>query len=643
MKKIYLFVGLWAALVSVKAQNVATFENIQLEPGSWWNGSDGSEGFTSGDFWFPNNYNAEWASWSGFSVSNMKDSVTSGYTNQYSAITAEGAGHSTNYATVYFSGELNMEFQDPLQLNGFYVTNATYPYLSMKNGDSFSKKFGGADGTDPDYFKLKISGIDIYGNETGEVEFYLADFTSEDSANDYIVNGWKWVDLSSLGVITSLKFALESTDVGAWGMNTPAYFCVDNFNATAPDMPQPIAEAGMEDLNLTAESFYNGSDGAGSFNSGGFTFKNDYNADWGSWSGFAASTVADNQTAGWSNQYSAIPGSGVMQSEAYAVSYVTGYSEIEFSEAMVSGFYITNATYPYFSMKDGDDFSKKFGGADGTDPDWFKVTIAGISNQGDTTGTIDYYLADFRFENNGEDYIQDSWEWVDVSELGSITKLRFSLSSSDNGDWGMNTPAYFCIDWLNHQDVAPMVKNPVTTINEPSYPDNVYYVSLDSVFTDPDNSDSKMIIKLENIDNPDLILGSIVVAGKPGEEETKLSLEITPEMIGSANITISATSNGKTVYHKFEMVVSVPVSSDIFTEREINVYPNPVHDYFFVELPDKATQILLFSSSGRIIYQEAVSGKLKVRISELQNSSPGIYFLKIKTANSFFTEKIVKW
>ncbi len=200
MKKFYLFVGFWAALVSANAQNVATFENIQLETGSWWNGSDGSGGFSSGGFYFPNEYNADWASWSGFSVSNMRDSVTAGWDNQYSAITAEGVNHSENYAVSLSSGELNMQLSDPAQLNGFYVTNATYPYLAMKNGDSFSKKFGGVDGTDPDFYKLIISGTDMYGNKTDSVEFYLADFTSTDSTKDYIVNTWKWVDLSSLGL-----------------------------------------------------------------------------------------------------------------------------------------------------------------------------------------------------------------------------------------------------------------------------------------------------------------------------------------------------------------------------------------------------------------------------------------------------------
>jgi len=61
------------------------------------------------------------------------------------------------------------------------------------------------------------------------VEFYLADFQFTDNAFDYILDGWTWVDLSSLGsAVKTLEFALSSSDTGMWGMNTPAYFALDN-------------------------------------------------------------------------------------------------------------------------------------------------------------------------------------------------------------------------------------------------------------------------------------------------------------------------------------------------------------------------------------------------------------------------------
>ncbi len=232
MRKIYLLAGMWAALFSAKAQEVATFEEIELQSGSFYNGSDGAGGFESGGIWFPNSYNADWSSWSGFSVSNMKDTVTAGYENQYSSITSVGADSSENYAVVYHPGELSLQFDNAAKVEGFYVTNSVYTYFSMKNGDDWTRKFGGADGSDPDYFLLMIAGTDASGNATDTVEFYLADYRSDDPDDDYIVNKWQWLDLSSLGPVTELKFYLESTDMGEWGMNTPAYFCIDNFTVS---------------------------------------------------------------------------------------------------------------------------------------------------------------------------------------------------------------------------------------------------------------------------------------------------------------------------------------------------------------------------------------------------------------------------
>ena len=54
------------------------------------------------------------------------------------------------------------------------VTNTTFAFLSMQNGDEFAKQFGGDDGNDPDFFKVTFRGFDeenTQGNITGEVDF----------------------------------------------------------------------------------------------------------------------------------------------------------------------------------------------------------------------------------------------------------------------------------------------------------------------------------------------------------------------------------------------------------------------------------------------------------------------------------------
>jgi hypothetical protein len=209
----------------------------------------------------------------------------------------------------------------------------------------------------------------------------------------------------------------------------------------------------FDDLQLdSTNAYWNGSDLSGGFQSGSAYFYNSYNADWGSWAGFAYTNMTDDTTAGWGNQYSAITASGVNGSSNYAVSYAGGGSSVKLTGDLagttLKGVFVTNSTYAALSMQEGDAYAKKFGGADGTDPDWFLLTIKGYA-QGVYTDSVNFYLADFRSDDPKQDYILKSWAWVDLHGLGTVDSLTFELHSSDVGDYGMNTPAYFCMDNLN--------------------------------------------------------------------------------------------------------------------------------------------------------------------------------------------------
>lgn len=230
---------------------IADFENLELEPNSYWNGLDQSGGFSSGLLFFPNLYNPEWGSWMHWAYSNMSDNTTPGWTNQFSAITGKGIqpeeSGGSNYAVAFEPESLVFDNPSAHQVKGLFITNSTYAALSMKHGDDFSKKFGGEDGNDPDWFKLTIQGM-RNGQQTGEVDFYLADYRFENNSQNYIVETWQWIELSSLGKIDSLMFTMSSSDVGDWGMNTPAFFCVDNVYVV-PDLP-PYAINPLEDILL---------------------------------------------------------------------------------------------------------------------------------------------------------------------------------------------------------------------------------------------------------------------------------------------------------------------------------------------------------------------------------------------------------
>jgi len=206
----------------------------------------------------------------------------------------------------------------------------------------------------------------------------------------------------------------------------------------------------FEDLTLAPESFYNGADGAGGFVSRGAFFNNSYNSQFGTWSGWSYSNTTDVMTAGFMNQYSAynLPNGGGFRSPNYGVAYNFSFGDASITlpagTRPVSA-RINNTTYAALSMLNGDQFAKKFGGPSGTDPDWFLLTIYGLDDAGNVTGEVDFYLADYRYENK---YIIHQWTKLDLTPLGLATTLMFNLSSTDNGDFGMNTPAYFALDNL---------------------------------------------------------------------------------------------------------------------------------------------------------------------------------------------------
>lgn len=214
------------------------------------------------------------------------------------------------------------------------------------------------------------------------------------------------------------------------------------------------AIATFENLKLLPQSYWNGADDSGGFASGGVFFKNSYyradGYEW--WDGFAYSNRTDTLTQGMDGQYNAIAGRGQGKSKIYGVAYV-GWEEppiVKLSTAQIlRGLYVTNDNFAYYAMRDGTLFSDRFGGATGDNPDWFKLSIKGKDAAGNVTGTVNFYLADFRSADNSEDYIVNTWQFVDLTPLGEVKTLEFTLSSSDTQpDIGMNTPAYFCIDTI---------------------------------------------------------------------------------------------------------------------------------------------------------------------------------------------------
>ncbi len=98
--------------------------------------------------------------------------------------------------------------------------------------------------------------------------------------------------------------------------------------------------------------------------------------------------------------------------------------------------YICQSAFTYSSIMNGDGFARKF-----TDKDTLALIISAYDGVLTTEQSITYYLA-----INGN--FNKSWTKVDLSPLGKCYGLNFSMTSTDVGTYGINTPLYFCLDEL---------------------------------------------------------------------------------------------------------------------------------------------------------------------------------------------------
>ena len=161
--------------------------------------------------------------------------------------------------------------------------------------------------------------------------------------------------------------------------------------------------AGFENFNLAPGKYINNADPEEYFESGSIRLPNEYNEEFSFWAGFAISTDTNTTTPGFTNQYSAYPGTGAAGTNAYAMGYIYEPVIIHLKEQAIGkpmiGMYVANSTYSYLSMRDGDGFAKKFGGETGTDPDFFMMTIKKYSGGVLSDDSINVFLADYRSAN----------------------------------------------------------------------------------------------------------------------------------------------------------------------------------------------------------------------------------------------------
>lgn len=242
--------------------NVATFEDVDIvtdpsaESGQGealrFESGSGDNYWASADATFVINENS-YGSWSGVTASKSTDTEYVDFNDQYTSITGSGYDGSSQYGIVYYSswagGTVDMMTSELVDFSSMYITNTTYTYNSLSNGDSYAKSLQDyADLSQYAELKITIKGIDSQGEYTANsVEVILGNtYLNEDTGKweVYILQDWELIDLTTLNEtdgLYGLNFTVEGTDKSGGFDNWPTYFAMDNISYTA--VPEPATFA----------------------------------------------------------------------------------------------------------------------------------------------------------------------------------------------------------------------------------------------------------------------------------------------------------------------------------------------------------------------------------------------------------------
>ena len=160
-------------------------------------------------------------SWEGFTLSTVSQDTA----NVLGCIAKGGLdGEGTPYVIGYYSEWVSQSqgySSNIIDFNGDYYPEYMYICQNSNTHKAITQgEFNARAFTQEDTLALIIQALDSDMQPTATMTYYLA-------VNGEKNEGWTQVPLSSLGKTARLSFSMTSTDIGAWGANTPLYFALD--------------------------------------------------------------------------------------------------------------------------------------------------------------------------------------------------------------------------------------------------------------------------------------------------------------------------------------------------------------------------------------------------------------------------------
>lgn len=230
-----------------ESRDVVGFESVQTGDNNVTSMTEGANYFSIFGFQFNSNQTTSeyggvtYVSWDGFRVSSSTSTTFNDFNDFMNSCVGHGYDNSAKFAVYYpaYGTPSTIDMPDPTGygVSGFYGAVNAYVEHSLLNGDGFAHKFDTGD-----WFRLDCIGIKS-DNSQDTISYYLADYRSQNASDHYYVRDWTWFDLSKLGDVKKIYFSFDSSDKSEYGINTPTYVLIDNFNGIYDNKSARAVEA----------------------------------------------------------------------------------------------------------------------------------------------------------------------------------------------------------------------------------------------------------------------------------------------------------------------------------------------------------------------------------------------------------------
>jgi hypothetical protein len=382
----------------------------------------------------------------------------------------------------------------------------------------------------------------------------------------------------------------------------------------------------FEELTLEPETHWNGADQSGNFSSQYLTLYNEF-TDWGggmsSWFGFAYTNETDVTTMSYLNEFSAAAGSGVFGSEKYAVAYVQGdynnnYEPIPISMKIdrselsenIPGMFVCLNAYSSLYMAENNIYENG--------KHWLIMQIIAIDSELDFEISKEIILADYRFEETAGFKIDD-WAYISMDWASTTDSLVFIMRTSDAGEFGPNTPTYFCIDDFGSwgPDETPELQTEIKNEYNINSGESVQLTALAKGGVQPYSIIWSDILGLDNY-----------------QSQTPIA---SPTQTTTWTVTITDAFGAQVIEDVTVVVGTTEIAANNINPDKIYFSSN---ENLYIECKNIIEEIKIYDITGKLVISEKnSSSQLNIDVTKLPK---GMYIIKMSDGNSVVSRKILK-